>query len=280
MKNLAWNDNYLIGCELVDEEHKKLFEISNRAFKAVLGKEKVSKIKTIVHELIEYTQTHFKDEEDFMQRISYPSIKEHKTIHQHIITSMNKFLKTINQKDINEIEKELAHFINQWFISHIIHEDKKIAKWAYTLDAKPSMAWKNIYKIGYDDLDEDHKKFFKIMNEFYGTSISLSNKEHLYQTIDTLLEYLQNHFQKEETFMQSLNFNELEEHKGLHVKLLKDLASLAENTNISLETLNNSFLNFVEKALFIHLQKEDIKIGNWIKFLSELEVSQELPDIE
>lgn len=280
MKNLAWSDNYLLNCELVDEEHKKLFEIANRAFKAVLGNEKISKIKIIVHELIEYTQTHFKDEEHFMQRISYPALKEHKAIHQHISASMHKFFTTINKKEINELEKELAHFINQWFISHIIYEDKKIAKWAYAFDTKESMEWKNIYKIGNEELDNDHKEIFHIMNNFLNESINFSKREHIYQTIALLSEFLLQHFQKEETLMSSLNFNEFKEHKALHVKLLQELTALANNTNLEFQTLNNSFLSFVERTLFEHMRKEDVKIGNWTKFLAELKVAQKLTDIE
>lgn len=281
MKSLAWNDNYLIGCELVDEEHKKLFEISNRAFKAVVKNEKLEKIKIIVHELIEYTQVHFKDEENFMQRVDYPSFIEHKNIHKHIITSMNKFLATINQKEINELERELAHFIQQWFISHIVYEDKKIAKWAYEFDPKSSIQWKSIYKIGHKELDEDHQKFFHIMEDFFSPTVYTSRKEHLNKTLYTLEEYLTKHFQTEETFMHSLNFNELQEHKALHESLLQELKRLIEEgNNLEFQPLYDSFLDFIQKDFFLHLQKEDAKIGNWMKFLSELKEANRLNDIE
>lgn len=278
MKRLLWSDNYLLGCELVDEQHQELFKIANRAFSATMDNEKIPKIKSIVHELIEYTKVHFKDEEYFMKRINYPDLQEHQKIHENIIKSMNKFFTTINKKAVNELEKDLAHFIDQWFISHIIYEDKKVARWAYLFDAQPSMEWKNIYKIGNEELDQEHKYLFEIINDFYTTSVVLSRKEHILETVATLRKYLQAHFIKEEAFMLSLNFNEIKEHKELHVNLLRVLNELAKKENLEYQTLYNFFIAFIERELFEHLHKEDAKIKNWIAFLSEVQETKELKE--
>ncbi|QSZ42484.1 hypothetical protein GJV85_10305 [Sulfurimonas aquatica] len=129
IKGVRWHDTYLLGNDLIDKEHKHLFEIANEAFRYVPAHQRKEKIKNIIHELYKYVIEHFSNEEKYMESINYPALKEHIVIHENIKIKMNEFIKKFSLLSLKEIEDNLALFIEEWVVLHVIHEDSKIAKW-------------------------------------------------------------------------------------------------------------------------------------------------------
>lgn len=62
-------DEYMTGVQMIDDEHKKLFEIGERAYQLLKNHfaiDKYDKIISIVDELKNYTELHFNDEEKYI----------------------------------------------------------------------------------------------------------------------------------------------------------------------------------------------------------------------
>ncbi|MEG1255484.1 hemerythrin family protein [Clostridium sp.] len=127
---IKWKDEYNIGVDKIDEQHKKLFEITNRAY-ALLENEfcidKYDKIVEILEELKDYTIYHFKSEEEYMLSISYRKFLSQKVEH-------DEFIKKINDIDLNIIDENqdkyiisALEFIVNWITDHILTKDKLIA---------------------------------------------------------------------------------------------------------------------------------------------------------
>ena len=128
----AFTDKYKTGITFVDDEHRKLFEIisdTNDLIHDQLLHDKYDEIMRILHELQEYTERHFKDEEDLMTRIGYPEIKAQKRAHSAFIERLVE----INVDGLDEIDNnqqayllDLVDFLVSWLSNHIIAADKKI----------------------------------------------------------------------------------------------------------------------------------------------------------
>lgn len=126
------SDDFLTGIELIDEEHRQLFDIIGRAY-AVMEDEyaydKYDAIVSILTELKEYTIFHFSDEENYMQSIGYDGYEAQKKVH-------DAFIEKIVDLDFGQMEamddnqsqflKELMDFMTEWLIGHILNMDKKI----------------------------------------------------------------------------------------------------------------------------------------------------------
>ena len=125
----GWKDIYSVNNEIIDKEHKELFNIAQEAFAYVEEKDKTKKIKEIVTDLYDYMKTHFSHEEKFMQDINYPKSEEHKKLHREIILKINEFVKQLPTMNISDFEKELAKIIDISLVHHIIQEDRKIIAW-------------------------------------------------------------------------------------------------------------------------------------------------------
>ncbi|AKA68006.1 bacteriohemerythrin [Clostridium scatologenes] len=126
---LEWKDKYSIGVELIDEQHKHLFEIGNKAVKLLKNDfyvDKYDKIIEIIQELCEYTEFHFKAEEGYMLKIGSKQYESQKIEH-------DIFIKKINSVDLNNIDndqqkylEDLLAFVFNWIIDHILQKDKLI----------------------------------------------------------------------------------------------------------------------------------------------------------
>lgn len=128
---IAWKDDFLVGIDEIDEQHKKLFAIANKAYELLnndLYVDKYDRIVSIIEELKDYTVFHFTFEEEYMMKIKYKKFFTQKIQHE-------SFMKKINEINLNEIDSdqdksllELLDFIINWISNHILIMDKQIGK--------------------------------------------------------------------------------------------------------------------------------------------------------
>ena len=127
----AFTEEYWTGIELIDDEHKKLFDIireTNDIIHAQFLHDKYDEIMRILHELQEYTERHFKDEEDYMERIGYKRIEVQKRAHEAFVDKIKKI--DLREIDDNQEEylEELIDYLLKWLSNHILKMDKKIPR--------------------------------------------------------------------------------------------------------------------------------------------------------
>ena len=130
-----FSEKYMTGIELVDDEHRHLFEIikeTNDVINATYLHDKYDEIMRLLSELKDYTESHFHDEEELMLRINYPHINSQKHAHSAFIEKLvNINLSELDNIDDNQDEylNELITFLLQWLSNHILGSDKKIGEY-------------------------------------------------------------------------------------------------------------------------------------------------------
>lgn len=127
-----FTEKYMTGVELIDTEHKGLFDIIGRAYRLVEAgnvKERYDDVMRLLDELGEYTQVHFAHEEELMEKIEYPYLDAQRRAH-------NIFMEKLDDKDFGENEddpqkylEDLLDFLYAWLGSHILKMDKPIGKY-------------------------------------------------------------------------------------------------------------------------------------------------------
>lgn len=126
-----FKDEFRTGIESIDEEHKKLFEIADRAYETLMDEfipDKYDYIVEILGELKDYAEFHFKNEEEYMMSIRYKKFISHKA--EHV-----EFMDKIAGYDLSEVDEnqkqvilELLDFLNDWLVHHIMENDKLIGQ--------------------------------------------------------------------------------------------------------------------------------------------------------
>ena len=123
-QKIPWDDRYEIGIEMIDYQHKKLFDLVNRLYYLEDTGSYKEDLRVILYEFSDYMQTHFKDEEEYMLSISYPALEEHKQLHKEIIEYLSQIIHTPAKLSI--IKSKMKIVAKRALIDHIMEEDTKI----------------------------------------------------------------------------------------------------------------------------------------------------------
>lgn len=127
---IKWKETYNIGINNIDEQHKKLFEIANRAYELLENEfciDKYDKIVQILEELENYTIYHFKSEEEYMLSIGYKKFLSQKVEHDEFIKKFHDINLNIIDENQDKYIIETLEFVVNWITDHILLKDKLIA---------------------------------------------------------------------------------------------------------------------------------------------------------
>lgn len=86
--------------------------------------------------------------------------------------------------------------------------------------------WTEEYSTGSENIDDQHKKLFDIMNDLIEAIEAKKTKEVLDGIIDELSKYTFYHFSAEEDYMKSMGYSQLDEHKSQHKELIEQLSDI------------------------------------------------------
>lgn len=117
---MEWKEDYKTGIGIIDEQHKKLFEISE----SLTYIHERGEIKDIFIFLDEYLNLHFQTEENLMEKYNYPYIEEHKKIHEQLKEKIEGYIELYFMGNSSVLE-ELEEVVISWIENHILIEDKK-----------------------------------------------------------------------------------------------------------------------------------------------------------
>lgn len=132
------------------------------------------------------------------------------------------------------------------------------------------VVWKDSYNIGVDFIDREHQGLFSRINKLLKMSQNEEKSEWVCREGVKYLKYhTAEHFEHEEEYMQSINYEDYEIHKRLHdtfrYKTLPTLEQELEDTGYSAESVRH-FLGVCIGWVVAHTQTEDQAIvGKTIK---------------
>ena len=124
MPLIEWDNAFSVGNREIDEHHKKFFHIINMLFDSMKTGEKEEILLTVLKELQQYVQYHFKAEESLMKMYAYPNISSHKAEHEDAIQKVNKFIVDYERKD-DKLAIDVLNFLSNWLQNHILQTDRK-----------------------------------------------------------------------------------------------------------------------------------------------------------
>lgn len=127
MDNIQWSDKLSVGVQSIDAEHKKLISLVNELNQHILVGNRDAAAGNALAGLIDYTVTHFKNEENLMIKHGYPGYAGHKVEHENLTAKVLDFKERyVSGKTGFTIE--LIKFLQDWLINHIEGTDMAYKK--------------------------------------------------------------------------------------------------------------------------------------------------------
>jgi len=123
-----WKTEYETGIDLIDLQHKKLFEIGRKGFELLNNYNDIDKqaiIVDIILELKKYTIYHFSTEENYLRNINYKEFAKHINEHEEFIKKFNAIDLINDSKNQDSYLQEVVEFVYKWIDHHILSEDLK-----------------------------------------------------------------------------------------------------------------------------------------------------------
>jgi len=127
MAFMDWNESLSVGVLQIDNEHKKLVELVNTLNDSMKTGKSKETLQKIFSELVEYTITHFTNEEMLMQKVNYSNVAIHKREHDEL-TKKARVLKDDFISGKMMISIEVRDFLKNWIVNHIQKTDKLYTK--------------------------------------------------------------------------------------------------------------------------------------------------------
>lgn len=163
---MIWKDEYNIGIDIIDKEHRELFGIVNRLVALKEEKRKNARIcQEGVKYLKEHAMGHFENEELYMASIGYEDLESHRRLHRGFREDTLPALEQEMERE-NYSQASVDHFLGVcvgWLIGHTLTEDqaiagKKMSKWGELLPEEELGAMKSVIKkLVYDMFQLDAK---------------------------------------------------------------------------------------------------------------------------
>ena len=131
MALITWNESLNLGFAAIDQQHRKLVDITNELHRAMLAGKSRETLGSLLSELVSYTQTHFRFEEGLFRQYAYPRIAEHMAEHTNLTKQVLDF-KTRFESGTISLSVELMEFLRNWLSAHISGSDRAFVKHART----------------------------------------------------------------------------------------------------------------------------------------------------
>ncbi len=121
---IKWDDKFSVGISMIDEEHKKLIGILNKAIFANEQSDNKKELHEVLEEMTKYALGHFKTEEDYMREFNYPEYKYHSEEHSNFVNKTLAYFDRVVKGDYH-VSNELIEYLKKWLVNHIQVTDRQ-----------------------------------------------------------------------------------------------------------------------------------------------------------
>lgn len=118
---MEWVPSYNIGIDVIDNQHRQILDYIN-ALEAIRHTRNREKIKEVLEDLIDYTQSHFTFEESLLEQVEYQYLNSHRGIHALFVKRLTDYRQKFEEG--HSIEHDLYRLLSKWLINHIQHDDQ------------------------------------------------------------------------------------------------------------------------------------------------------------
>ncbi|MEW6198813.1 MAG: bacteriohemerythrin [Planctomycetota bacterium] len=126
MPLITWDQSLSVGVPDLDAQHRRLVDMINDLHDAMAKGQGRDALKPLLTRLAQYTVTHFQAEEQYMRKINYPNLLQHKAEHENLVRRVKELTQSYESNQI-ALTIETMNFLRDWLTSHIRRVDRQYA---------------------------------------------------------------------------------------------------------------------------------------------------------
>ena len=125
MTVLQWREEFSIGIEEVDHEHRELIELIRNLQQNLQAGADVDEVINVLGEIYAQIAAHFALEEKMMRKTRYPALADHKEDHETLLDDLRDIMDEVEDEGVLD-EAQLTDDLDRWFSDHFKTHDAKL----------------------------------------------------------------------------------------------------------------------------------------------------------
>lgn len=121
---LRWDPELEVGVEVIDNQHKILFDLGNDLINAVNTGANMRIIDILFSVITSYAYRHFETEEELLVQLGDKNVGEHCQQHYKLLKQLHDY--KIEYNNGREGDVDLASFLKSWLTNHIKTSDREV----------------------------------------------------------------------------------------------------------------------------------------------------------
>ncbi len=121
--NLEWLEEYSIGYERFDSEHREILKFANRVVVAIHGKQSQDIVARAFLDLQDQLEQHFLSEEARLAEAGYGYFIEHRAAHKAELEKLRTFIADSKNKSLEAAQ--VSAILKDLLLKHIQHDDSR-----------------------------------------------------------------------------------------------------------------------------------------------------------
>lgn len=121
-----WSRGFETGLAWQDAQHRELFDRLVALDKAIEQRQSRKTVSHTLDFLDDYVESHFGQEEEWMQKLSYPEVAQHRSEHEDFKLMLAMFHHFVTRTRKLVLATKVRAELNQWFLHHIQTTDKRL----------------------------------------------------------------------------------------------------------------------------------------------------------
>lgn len=122
---LEWRAQLSVGNDLIDDHHKQLIDIINRAEQSLKSKNLI-KLTTVLDELSAYSIKHFEIEEALAKAVGFPDVSRLHQSHHALLDKLEQVKGELAQAWEDTTADHFTELLRDWLVNHVIKEDMRM----------------------------------------------------------------------------------------------------------------------------------------------------------
>lgn len=125
MSLLQWKQEYSVGIESMDDEHRQLIDLINGVYAKLDAKSDALQIETCLGDIFNAIAMHFALEERIMRAHNYDEFDAHKEDHEELLDEIRDLMEEfVSDPDAGAVA--LKKRLSDWFADHFATFDARL----------------------------------------------------------------------------------------------------------------------------------------------------------
>ena len=287
-------ENFETGIPFIDNGHRRLLEDMEEAREALAAGHEdeyhrlIGQILATMHDHIVKQHVY---EEEIMAMSRDGELANQKEAHAHFREVIDRHKSSMNFQNDQEELVSLLHFLNEWFLQHILSSDMligsalkkakaaaaeakaKAAKEARAAEAThvkakkapaDPFAFTDEFRTQIPLVDKEHETLFNLVRQTYELvhdEFCVDKFDGIVEILEELRNYTIKHFADEERYMKSINYGGLAEQVAAHTAFVEKLNNIdLDEIDRDQEDALDKLIKFLLNWLVQHILKVDKKM--------------------